>query len=226
MLVPYWSVCCCSEPITSFAINVARVGWIVVKLQIFIFFFPSFKSKAHTFLVKRCRRRINIHMRCILSWKQDLLNMKRSQLLCWNGFNLHKPLILINAVSLGVVRPLYSFQYAWLLGVCEGSVLVFTSESLFSIKKSYNNNKWVCMWVLHAIVLNCTGVPKPYVVRSPILKRRAALQLWPGTTSLIQRDCTTSQLSPSDLWGEERDAFPPHHSSRHYDSGEKSCVCV
>lgn len=44
------------------------------------------------------------------------------------------------------------------------------SESLFSIKKR-NNNKWVCMWVLHAIVLLCTGVSKTFVARSPISKK-------------------------------------------------------
>lgn len=69
--------------------KLARVGWIVVEQQIFIFFlsvFPScFESKAHTFVVKRCRRRNNINVRCIMSSKQDLLNMKRCQLLCWNG---------------------------------------------------------------------------------------------------------------------------------------------
>lgn len=158
------------------------MGWIVVELQIFIFLsfssvFPSyFESKAHTFVVKRCRRRNNINVRCIMSSKQDLLNMKRSQLLCWNGFNRRKPPILLKAVSLGIVRPPYSFQYAWLLGVCEGSVLVLMSESLFSIKKKKkrNNNKWVCMWVLHAIVLICTGVPKTYVARSPIVKKTSS----------------------------------------------------
>lgn len=97
------------------------------------------------------------------------------------------------------------------------------------------------MWVLHAIVLICTGVPKKtYMARSPILKTQAALQLWPGTTSLIQRDCTTFTTSPrprsrSLTCGWRRDgerrcpaSSPPARpdSSRHYASGEKNRVCV
>ena len=63
------------------------------------------------------------------------------------------------------------------------------------------------MWVLHAIVLICTGVPKKPVWRDhPFSKRQAALQLWPGTASLIQRDCTTLLQARlrgvvSDPWG-------------------------
>lgn len=157
---------------------------------------------------------------------------KRSQLLCWNGFNRRKPPILLNAVGLGVVCPPYSYWYAWLLVVCEGSVLVLMSEFLFSIKKKKRtNNKWVCMWVLHAIVLICTGVPKkPYVARSPILKRQAALQLWPGTTSLIQRDCNSSPCPWSRVltWGEGgrggTQLPPPSDCSRRYVRGEKPHV--
>lgn len=98
MLVPYWSVCCCSEVITSFAINWPE--WSGVSLNYksfvsfpfyFLFFSNCFKSKAHTFVVKRCRRRNNINVRCITSLKRDLLIMKRNQLLCWNGSNRRKP---------------------------------------------------------------------------------------------------------------------------------------
>lgn len=64
-----------------FAINLARVGWSVIELQIFFLFFPlnCFKSKAHTFVVKRCRRRNNINVRCIMSSKTGLI-MKRNVL--------------------------------------------------------------------------------------------------------------------------------------------------
>lgn len=45
---------------------------------------------------------------------------------------------------------------------------------LLKKKAKRNNNKWVCMWVLHAIVLICTGVPKTSVARSPILKKTSS----------------------------------------------------
>lgn len=112
--------------------------------------------------------------------KKDLLNMKRSQLLCWNGFNRRKPPILLKrhrfrrrSSSVKVSNTLGCWVFA------RGSVLVLMSESLFSIKKQKKNKeiitKWVCMWVLHAIVLICTGVPKKtFVARSPILKKTSS----------------------------------------------------
>lgn len=158
-----------------------------------------------------------------------LMNMKRSQLLCWNGFNRRKPPDTSQRRQFWasfVLRTVSNTLGCWVFA--RGSVLVLMSESLFSIKKQTkkkrkrNNNKWVCMWVLHAIVLICTGVPKKPTWRDhPFLKRQAALQLWPGTTSLIQRDCTTllqAHVRGVALWpvlGEERrgrDAQLPPHS--------------
>lgn len=66
------------------------------------------------------------------------------------------------------------------LAVCEGSVLVLLSGSFYFLlpkkkkKKKNNNSKWVCMWVLHAIVIICTGVPETYVARSPISKKASS----------------------------------------------------
>lgn len=168
--MPYWSVCCCSEVITSFAINWPEWGGLSLNYKSLFSIFPTcFKSKAHTFVVKRCRRRNNINVRCIMSSKQDLLNMKRCQLLCW----IEPSQAPDTSYRHQFRRRSSSVKFPVHLGVCEGSVLVLMSESLFSIKtkkKKRNNNKWVCMWVLHAIVLICTGVPETYVARSPIKK--------------------------------------------------------
>lgn len=73
---------------------------------------------------------------------------------------------------------------------------------------------------------------KPTWRDHPFLKRQTASQLWPGTTSLIQRDCTTllqAHVRGVALWpvwedGGEEPGFLPLDSSRHYVTGEKSCA--
>lgn len=61
----------CVAVSTSGCNKLAGVGWSVVKLRIFISFFTppiGFKSEAHTFVVKRCRRRRNNNnVRCPMS---------------------------------------------------------------------------------------------------------------------------------------------------------------
>lgn len=85
------------------------------------------------------------------------------------------------------------------LAVCEGSVLVLLSGSFYFLlpkKKKEKKRKTTtasgsvcesCMPLLLSVLVSL----KPMWQDHPFLKRQAALQLWPGTASLIQRDCTT-----------------------------------
>lgn len=135
--------------------------------------------------------------------KTGLVKYEKNQLLCWNGLNRCKPQYLTPSVlALFVLRKVSNTLSCWVFARAQ---CLYLCQNLYFLLKKINN-KWVCMWVLHAIVLICTGVPKTFVASSPILKRQAALQLWPGTTSLIQRECKTLfkpiyEESFFDLWG-------------------------
>lgn len=156
-------------------------------------------------------------MRCITSSKQDLLNMKRCQLLCWNGFN--PP----NAVGVGVFVLRYvSDTLGWLLGVCEGSVLVLKSESLFSIKKTKRKE----IITSGSVCESCM----PLFLSVPVSQKKATWrdithskdkQPWAGDRPHPERRSRLSQGHvTSDLWGRRAGG----DISRHYVSGKNNCV--
>lgn len=170
------------------------------------FFFIAFSrvvlnQKHITFVVKKkkwCRRRNNINVRCIMSSTQDLWIWKEASCCVEMVLTVASPPILLNGVSSGHRLSSVPFPIRLAVGCLWGAQCLYLCQNLYFLlknkrkKRKRNNNKWVCMWVLHAIVLICTGVPKKPTWRDhPFLKRQAALQLWPGTTSLIQRDCTS-----------------------------------
>lgn len=74
----------------------------------------------------------------------DLLNMKKKPAVVLKWFkpsqapNTKEDGTTLRVEALSVHPPVEH-----VLGVCEGSVLVLMSESLFSMKKSFN--KWVCV---------------------------------------------------------------------------------
>lgn len=130
------------------------------------------------------------------------------------------------------------------LAVCEGSVLVLLSGSFYFLlpkkkkKKKNNNSKWVCMWVLHAIVIICTGVPETYVARSPISKKAsspAALtryrqphpkRLYNFTSSPRPRSRSLTCGGGGTEGGEALGFLLPPDSSRHQWWKIFFCVCV
>lgn len=132
------------------------------------------------------------------------------------------------------------------LAVCEGSVLVLLSGSFYFLlpkkkkkkEKKNNNSKWVCMWVLHAIVIICTGVPETYVARSPISKKAsspAALtryrqphpkRLYNFTSSPRPRSRSLTCGGGGTEGGEALCFLLPPDSSRHQWWKIFFCVCV
>lgn len=127
-----------------------------------------------------------------------------------------------------------------LRGLCAcTSVRIFLFSTPEKKKKKKNNNsKWVCMWVLHAIVIICTGVPETYVARSPISKKAsspAALtryrqphpkRLYNFTSSPRPRSRSLTCGGGGTEGGEALGFLLPPDSSRHQWWKIFFCVCV
>lgn len=147
-------------------------------------------------------------------------------------------------MSLGTIRPPYGFWCAWLfaralcLYFCQDLFIFYSRKKRRKKKKKNNNSKWVCMWVLHAIVIICTGVPETYVARSPISKKAsspAALtryrqphpkRLYNFTSSPRPRSRSLTCGGGGTEGGEALGFLLPPDSSRHQWWKIFFCVCV
>lgn len=170
------------------------------KMPICFLEFLRLKLKAHTFVIKRCRRRNNITVRCIMSpqWgarccvKMDLTvasphtmrGEKRRKKTHHSFFVVKYAWVFSRAQCLSLCQNLnFLFKKRKISGsLCESCMPLFLSV-LVSQRKKRRKEKKTDKWQDH-----------------PFLKRQAALQLWSGTISLIQRDTSSPRPRGHTLW--------------------------
>lgn len=184
-----------------------------------------------------------------MPWDTGIIEYeKKPAVVFWNGFKHHirAPILLFLKKDSEFRHHSSSVRFSMRLAVgCLRGLSACTSVRifLFSTPKKEKGKKRKtttsgsvcesCMPLLLSVLVSL----KPTWQDHPFLKRQAALQLWPGTASLIQRDCTTllrAHVRGAARWpvGEEGQREGRHSASSSpltvaVISGEKSVfLCV